>query len=125
MQSGVQFLLRLVVALGIVLSGLNPSMAAQPHSMTPMAAGMQMAGMLMPEMPINADKSAPGKDMPCGGMGCCSCICGTCAVSLACDAWHAVPQGRPTGRRAHGAAALRGITFPPDIRPPIPGAIAS
>ena len=120
MQRAVRLAARLVIAFGILLNGLDPTMAGmggQDSHVAHMSAGMPMN--------MGSSKNTPVKKPPCGGMDCGCCIAGACAAPAIVQAVADVCPSWSLGRAAHDSAALSGITFPPDTRPPISGAIAA
>ena len=74
--------------------------------------------MTMP-MDMGASHGMPGKGMPCSGMDCGACIGCACAMPAAVQAVQDICVARPSSQTHHSVAFLSGITFPPDIRPPI------
>ena len=93
---------------------------------TAMTASMDM----MPGMPMATGqgnhapgKQAPGKQAPCGGMDCGCCIGGACAAAVTTYVGLDMPGSSASAKTIHDGGVLAGITFPPDIRPPIPTAI--
>jgi hypothetical protein len=117
MRSAARTLARLVIALGIILSGTNASsaMALGQRADSSVMASMTM----MPGMDMASGKHAPNKEAPCGGMDCGCCIGGACAAAFTCHVELDVLRGRPSAKTAYNGAVLSGISFPPDIRPPI------
>ena len=101
---------RLVIAFGVILSG--SAWAA------PQAAAMAMPGMQM-TMQMTPGKEMPAKDAPCHDRDCGCCIGGTCAAPAPCQSGLAPAPARPSSNAFHRHAIPTGITFPPDIRPPI------
>jgi hypothetical protein len=112
MRRPTQFAARLMIVLGILLNGLNPGMAD-------MRGTAVAAPMTMPGMDMGSSRHAPGKDMPCGGMDCGCCIGGACAIPAVTSATQAIRPSWSSSKTGHSDAFLSGITFPPDIRPPI------
>jgi hypothetical protein len=113
---------RLVIALGLLLNGLSPTMAGTAESRD----GSTIAHMtMMPGMDMGSSHSSPAKEMPCGGMDCGCCIGGACAMPTATETGQIIWPASASDETSHNAAFLNGITFPPDIRPPISRAIAA
>jgi uncharacterized protein involved in copper resistance len=112
MRRAARLAAKLTLALSILLNGLNPVMAGSTH----MAA---MPGMIMDRMDMGSSHGTPAKQMPCGGMDCGSCIGCVCAMPLTVQAAQDIRAGRPSSQANHSVAFLSGISFPPDIRPPI------
>ncbi len=105
----------LIVALGIVLGGLTPSLAtsmAAPMGSHPAA----MADMGMPGCPMG--QMTPHKRMPCDGTGCGCCIGGTCAAPTLGAALTG-RAARIADKMGSATRVLNGITFPPSLPPPI------
>jgi hypothetical protein len=122
MRRAAQFAARLVIAFGVLLNGLNPAMAGTAGS----RGGSTIAHMtMMPGMDMGSSRSAPAKEMPCGGMDCGCCIGGACAMPAATETGQVIFPAWSSGKTSHNAAFLNGITFPPDVRPPISRAIAA
>lgn len=116
MQRIARLAVRLVVALGILLSGLNPSLAGANNAASQpahMSMGMHMGG----------SHGMPGKQSPCGGMDCGCCVGGSCAAPAMVLETLEISAKWTSDKTDHNCAALRGVTFPPDIRPPISRAI--
>jgi hypothetical protein len=101
---------RLVIAFGVILSGSAWG--------APQVAEMSMLGMQMP-MPAMPGKDMPARNMPCHDRDCGCCIGGTCAAPVPCQSSLAPSPVRLSNTAFHRTAILTGITFPPDIRPPI------
>lgn len=91
-------------------------------------AGSMPANMtMMPGMQKDTGqhRDSSGKDMPCAGMDCGCCIGGACAMPVMSQTEDDAGLVRPAGNADHGSDFLDGITFPPDIRPPISDAITA
>jgi hypothetical protein len=106
---------RLVIMLGVLLSGLSPAMAA------PDGGGMNKdtMSMTMPGMPMDSQHRAPAKDMPCGGLDCGCCIGGACAMPVMAQTGQDIAFVQQPGAIHRNDDFLGGVTFPPAIRPPI------
>ena len=107
---------RLVIALGLILSGLGPVWAGA-HPMTPAAMSM------MPDMPMDhaagSGKHIPAKQMPCDGSDCACCVgCPCTPPPCLVQADLLQPVGL-SGDILFQSAAQSGITFAPSLRPPI------
>lgn len=121
MRRTAQFAAKLVVALGVLLNGLNPAMAGSPEPRD----GSMIARMAMPGMDMGSSNGAPAKQMPCGGMDCGCCIGGACAMPAVVQAARDICPSWSPGKVGQDDAFLTGITFPPDIRPPIASATSA
>jgi hypothetical protein len=123
MRSAAQFIARLVIVLGMPLTGLNPAMAGAGEPNGSIATHMTM----MPGMPMDmgSPHGTPSKGMPCGGMDCGCCIGGACAMPAIVQVVQDIGAARPSSETVHNIAFLIGITFPPDIRPPISRGLAA
>ena len=118
MQRAVCLAARFILALGILLNGVSMSLAGEPHSPV---AHMN----IMPGMHMESSRKAPGKQAPCCGMDCGSCIAGSCAAPVLVQAELDVQPIWFSVKTNHEGAVLRGVVFPPDIRPPISHGIAA
>src|ERR1700679_3040659 len=113
MRSAARILARLVIALGIILSGANaPStMALGQRADSSMVTSMS----IMPGMGMASGKHASDKEAPCSGIDCGCCIGGACAAAFTCHVELDMLRGRPSAKTAYNGAVLSGISFPPDI----------
>jgi hypothetical protein len=117
MRSAARILARLVIALGIILSGaIVPSTIALGQRADSLIATSMS---IMPGMDMGSGKHAPDKEAPCSGMDCGCCIGGACAAAFTCHVELVVLRGLASAKTAYNGAVLSGISFPPDIRPPI------
>lgn len=109
-----------VLALGIFLSGVAPSLAV------PVGSDSSMPGMAMSDMDMSMncaamEKSSPGKQMPCKGSDSSCAVCTACAVNVG------APQGfLPVTLLYHGQiravsreADRSTLATPPPLPPPI------
>jgi hypothetical protein len=116
MRCAGHFIARLVVALGLLLNGLGPALADMGGQR---GDSMAMPMTMTPGMDMGSPHGAPARHMPCGGMDCGCCIGGACAMPVVLQAEQAIASAATSGKIHRRDAFLAGITFPPDIRPPI------
>jgi hypothetical protein len=81
--------------------------------------GQRADSTIMAPMSMALDQHAPRKEAPCNGMDCGCCIGGACAAAFTCHVELYALWGRASAKTAYNGAIRSGISFPPDIRPPI------